>query len=191
VVVDASGEVLARQQFANSAGGYRELKVFARRWRQRSWAVEGCNGVGKYLAQRLVFEGETVFDVSTRRAALVRVYAGGDGRKTDDTDAESIALVGLHTDGLPQVRPDEMTVKLRLLSNRRDELVSARVQAVCRIHRDLVVLLPGGSRSGCWPNTLARSSVASDLATRSASCAASCSWIRSKISRRSIGASRR
>ncbi len=38
-----------------------------------------------------------------------------------------------------------MTVKLRLLSNRRDELVAARIQAVCRIHRDLVVLLPGGS----------------------------------------------
>jgi len=48
-----------------------------------------------------------------------------------------------------------MTVKLRLLSNRRDELVSARIQAVCRIHRDLVVLLPGGRPSGCWPNTLA------------------------------------
>ena len=144
-VVDAKGEVLARQQFANSSGGFRELKQFARRWRQRSWAIEGCNGVGKYAAQRLVFEGETVFDVSTRRAALVRVFAGGNGRKTDDTDAESIALVGLRTEDLPQVRPDEMTVKLRLLSNRRDELVAARIQAVCRIHRDLVVLLPGGS----------------------------------------------
>lgn len=144
-VINSKGEVLARQQFANSAGGFRELKDFARKWRQRTWAVEGCNGVGKYIAQRLVFEGETVLDVSTRRAALVRVYAGGNGRKTDDTDAESIALVGLHSPDLPQVRPDEMTVKLRLLSNRRDELVQARIQAVCRIHRDLVVLLPGGS----------------------------------------------
>jgi len=99
VVVDAKGEVLARQQFANSAGGFREPKQFAHRWRQRTWAVEGCGGVGKYLAQRLVFEGETVFDVSTRRAALVWVYAGGNGRKTDDTDAESIALVELYTDG--------------------------------------------------------------------------------------------
>ena len=86
----------ARQQFANSAGGFRDLKVFWRQWRPRTWAIEGCNGVGKYLAQRLVAEGETVFDVSTRRAALVRVFAGGNGRKTDDTDAHSIALAALH-----------------------------------------------------------------------------------------------
>ena len=144
-VINTKGNVLARQQFANSAGGFRELKVFWRKWRPRTWAIEGCNGVGKYLAQRLVAEGETVFDVSTRRAALVRVFGGGNGRKTDDTDAESIALVGLHTPDLPQVRPDELTVKLRLLSNRREELVALRIQTVCRIHRDLEGLLPGGS----------------------------------------------
>jgi transposase len=143
-VVDTKGTVVARQQFANSAGGFRELKAFWRRWRQRSWAIEGCNGVGKYLAQRLVAEGETVFDVSTRRAALVRVFAGGNGRKTDDTDAESIALVGLRSTDLVEVRRDEITETLRLLSNRRAELVAQRTQAACRIHRDLVGLLPGG-----------------------------------------------
>ena len=144
-VIDAKGKVLARQQFANSAGGLREHKAFWRKWRPRTWAIEGCNGGGKYLAQRLVAEGETVFDVSTRRAALVRVFAGGNGRKTDDIDAETIALVGLRTPDLPQVRPDELTVKLRLLSNRRGELVALRTQIVCRIHRDLQNLLPGGS----------------------------------------------
>ena len=145
VVLNPKGKVLARQQFDNSAGGFRELKSFWRQWRPRTWAIEGCNGVGKYLAQRLVAEGETVFDVSTRRAALVRVFAGGNGRKTDDTDAESIAMVGLNSTDLPQVRADEMTVTLRLLSNRRNELVGLRTQAVCRIHRDLVILLPGGA----------------------------------------------
>jgi transposase len=38
-----------------------------------------------------------------------------------------------------------VTVTLRLLSNRRSELVALRTQAVCRIHRDLVILLPGGA----------------------------------------------
>jgi hypothetical protein len=32
------------------------------------------------VAQRLVAAGERVLDVSTRRAALVRVFAGGNGR---------------------------------------------------------------------------------------------------------------
>ena len=40
------------------------------------------------------------WSVSTRRAALVRVFAGGNGRKNDDTDAHSIALVGLPTGDL-------------------------------------------------------------------------------------------
>jgi len=144
-VLDGKGKVLARQQFANTADGFRELKTFWRQWRSRTWAIEGCNGVGKYLAQRLVVEGETVLDVSTRRAALVRVFGGGNGRKTDDIDAESIAMVGLRSTDLPEVRADEMTVTLRLLSNRRNELVGLRTQAVCRIHRDLVVLIPGGA----------------------------------------------
>jgi transposase len=144
-VLNAKGKVLARQQFENTASGFRELKTFWRQWRPRTWAIEGCNGVGKHLAQRLVAEGERVLDVSTRRAALVRVYAGGNGRKNDDTDAESIGLAGLHGTDLPEVRADDITVTLRLLSNRRTELVKLRTQAVCRIHRDLVVLLPGGA----------------------------------------------
>ena len=53
-------------------------------------------------------------------------------------------MVGLRTPGLAEVRPDALTVELKLLANRRDELVAMRIQAVCRIHRDLVVLLPGG-----------------------------------------------
>ena len=145
-VLDMKEKVIARGHFDNSAGGFRELKTFARQWPTRTWAIEGCNGVGKYLAQRLVADGERVLDVSTRRAALVRVFAGGNGRKTDDTDAHSIARVGVNSTDLPEVRPDEMTVTLRLLSNRRNELVTRRIQVVCRIHRDLVVLLPGGAR---------------------------------------------
>ncbi|HUR17653.1 MAG TPA: transposase [Acidimicrobiales bacterium] len=145
VVLNVKGKVLARAQFENSAGGFRELRAFSRQWRPRTWAVEGCNGVGKHLAQRLVAEGERVVDVSTRRAALVRVYAGGNGRKNDDTDAHSIALVALHAPDLAEVRPDDRTVAMRLLANRRHELVGLRTQAVCRIHRDLVNLVPGGA----------------------------------------------
>jgi hypothetical protein len=50
VVINSKGRVLARQQFANSAEGFRELKTFWRQWRPRTWAIGGCNGVGKYLA---------------------------------------------------------------------------------------------------------------------------------------------
>ena len=81
VVVDARGRVLERNQFENTSTGFRDLQSMSRQWRTRTWAIEGCNGVGKHLAQRLVAEGERVVDVATRRAALVRVYAGASDRR--------------------------------------------------------------------------------------------------------------
>lgn len=148
VVVDTRGEVLDRGTFATSTAGLRQLGTFARRFKSRTWAVEGCNGVGKPLAQRLVAAGERVKDVPTRRTALVRVFAGGNGRKSDDTDALSIALVGLRTPGLVEVVPDERAATLRLLAHRREELVATRTQVVCRLHRELLILLPGGTKRG-------------------------------------------
>jgi hypothetical protein len=71
VVLNHRGKVLARRQFANTSEGFGELAAFSHRWRPRTWAIEGCNGVGKHVAQRLVAAGERVVDVSTRRAALV------------------------------------------------------------------------------------------------------------------------
>jgi transposase len=57
----------------------------------------------------------------------------------------SVALASLHATGLNQVRVDERAETLRLLSARRDELVGLRTQAVCRLHRELQILIPGGA----------------------------------------------
>ena len=75
--------VIARQRFVNSAGGYRRLREFAGGWADRRWAVEGCHGAGRGLAQRLVGDVELVLDVPAKLAARVRVYSQGHGRKTD------------------------------------------------------------------------------------------------------------
>ena len=80
----------------------RSWPAFARRWEQRRWAVEGCHGAGRSLAQRLVADGETVLDVPAKLAARVRVYSQGHGRKTDKDDAVSIGLAALDGTG---VRP--------------------------------------------------------------------------------------
>jgi transposase len=144
-VLDAVGVVRARATFPHSTAGFRELMGLARRFPAREWAVEGCRGVGKNLAQRLVASGETVLDVSPRQSALVRALATNSGRKTDDTDAHAIALVGLRTEDLPMARRDAAAEMLRLLSGRRRELVGLRTQAVCRLHRELVILIPGGA----------------------------------------------
>jgi transposase len=140
--------VIASQRFANTADGYRQLRAFAGRWEQRRWAVEGCHGAGRSLAQRLVGDGEVVLDVPAKLAARVRVYSQGHGRKTDTDDAVSIGLAALNSTGIAAVRRDDTLVSLRLLSDRRDELGALRTQAVCRFHRLLAELTPGGTHRG-------------------------------------------
>src|SRR5207244_8560254 len=114
--------VIESGRFANSADGYGQLASFAARWAQRRWAVEGCRGAGRSLAQRLVADGETVLDVPAKLAARVRVYSQGHGKKADRDDAVSIGLAALNANGLQAVALDDATVTLRLLSDRRQEL---------------------------------------------------------------------
>jgi transposase len=133
-------------RFANSDEGYARLAGFARRWDCRRWAVEGCRGAGRSLAQRLVADGEVVLDVPAKLAARVRVYSQGHGRKTDRDDAVSIGLAALDGSGIAVVAPDDVLVSLRLLCDRREELCALRTQAVCRLHRLLAELTPGGMR---------------------------------------------
>jgi len=46
-------------------------------WPVRVWAVEGANGTGRPLSQRLLADGETVWDVPAKLAARVRVLTPG------------------------------------------------------------------------------------------------------------------
>jgi transposase len=133
-------------RFANTDDGYVQLAGFAARWEQRRWAVEGCFGAGRSLAQRLVADGEAVLDVPAKLAARVRVYSQGHGRKTDKDDAVSVGLAGLDGTGIRPVTADGDLVSLRLLCDRREELTSLRTQAACRLHRLLAELTPGGMR---------------------------------------------
>ena len=110
------------------------------------WAVEGCNGIGRHVAQRLVADGETVLDVPAKLSARARVFATGQGRKTDPVDARSVAVVALRTDGLRQVVVDDTTVALRLLVDRRDQLGRTRTETVSRLHHLLLELVPGGAK---------------------------------------------
>ena len=118
----------------------------ARKFADRVWAVEGCNGIGRHLAHRLVHDGETVFDVPPKLSAQVRVFATGNGRKTDPADAHSVALAALRAPGLVQVRVEEDLVVMGMLADRRDELGRARTQVINRLHRLLLELLPGGAK---------------------------------------------
>src|SRR5215475_3854462 len=115
-----------------------------RHWPDRIWAVEGANGVGRPLAQRLLASGERVLDVPAKLAARARVFDTGQGRKTDAADAHSIVMVALRDKGLRELSFDPELLVLRMLCDRRDELSRARAQALNRMHRLFLELVPGG-----------------------------------------------
>lgn len=145
-VIDARGDVIAAGKFGTDQAGYVEMVAAGRRFTERVWAVEGCNGVGRHIAHRLVHDGETVLDVPAKLSAQVRVFATGNGRKTDPVDAHSVALVALRTSNLVHVQVDPELVVMGMLIDRRDELGRARTQTVNRLHRLLLELFPGGAK---------------------------------------------
>jgi transposase len=145
-VLDERERVLATGRFGTDRQGYRQLLAVGRGYRDRVWAVEGSDGVGRHLAQRLVADGEPVVDVPAKLSARVRVFSTGHGRKSDATDAHSVAVAALRTAGLRPVGVDDAMVALRLLAARRDELGAARTATVNRLHRLLMELIPGGAK---------------------------------------------
>ncbi len=145
-VVDERAVVLAAGRFGTDNAGYAQMLAAGRKFADRMWAVEGCNGIGKHIAHRLVHDGETVVDVPPKLSAQVRVFATGNGRKTDPVDAHSVAMAALRSPGLVQVQVDDDLVVMGMLADRRDELGRARTQTVNRLHRLLLELFPGGAK---------------------------------------------
>ena len=142
-VVDHHGHLLGSGRFTTDRAGYTAMRGYVKAWPQRIWAVEGANGAGRPLAQRLVATGERVVDVPAKLAARVRLFDTGHNRKTDALDAHSIAMVALRTAGLRELAADGQLEALRMLADRRDELAHRRVQTVNRLQRLLSELVPG------------------------------------------------
>jgi Transposase len=145
-IIDDREKVLFQGRFGTDRDGYKAMLAAGRTFKDRTWAVEGCNGTGRHIAQRLVADGEPVADVPAKLSARARVFSTGQGRKTGPAGAHSVALAGLHTPGLRVSTADDATVALRLLADRRDELGVARTQTINRLHRLLLELLPGGAK---------------------------------------------
>jgi transposase len=158
-VVDRDGALLGSGRFATDKTGYAAMRAYVKTWPQHTWAIEGANGAGRPLAQRLVAAGEQVLDVPAKLAARVRLFDTGHNRKTDALDAHSIAMVAVRTTGLRVLTADGDLEALRMLTDRRDELARQRVQTVNRLERLLSELLPGQRKRDsppcrprrCWP----------------------------------------
>jgi transposase len=147
VEVMASDEaVLGGGRYATDAVGYRSMLAEAKRWPERIWAIEGCQGIGRHIASRLLADGERVAGVPPKLSARARVFTSGQGRKTDATDAHSVALVATRMAGLRPVVAGQQLMVLRILADRRRSLGEDHIRMVCQLHQLLLELIPGGAK---------------------------------------------
>jgi transposase len=145
-VMTADESVVGGGRFGTDRDGYASMKTYAKQWRNRVWAIEGCQGIGRHIAMRLIADGEQVVDVPPKLSARARVFATGQGRKTDATDAHSVALVGTRMAGLRPVVDDQQLAVLRLLADRRRSLGEDHTRMVSQLHQLLLELIPGGAK---------------------------------------------
>ena len=155
-VVSSSMQPLATLRVPVSTEGYQQLRRFASRWPQASWAIEGAGGLGAPLAIRLCGEGIAVMDVPAKLAAQVRLLSRGHGRKNDDADATSVGIAALTATGLHTVKIDETAIALRALVEHRDDLVKTRTQTLNRLHGLLTQLVPAGAPTRLSADTAAQ-----------------------------------
>ena len=95
---------------------------------------------------RLLADDEEVVDVPPKLSARARVFSTGQGRKTDATDAHSVALVGTRMAGLRPVVADEQLAVLRILVDRRRSLGEDHTRMVSQLHAAAARADPGGAK---------------------------------------------
>jgi transposase len=145
VAIDCTGSKVAQRRFTVNAGTFRQLMSWSQQWPQRRFAVEGTGGLGRGIAQQLAAVDEHVVDVPSTLSARARMLATGGDRKTDAADALHVAQVALFRPDLRQVCREDQTTILRLLTERRDDLVRERTRLLNRLHVLLRDLAPGGA----------------------------------------------
>ncbi|MEN8707188.1 MAG: IS110 family transposase [Nocardioides marinisabuli] len=149
-VMTADETIIGAGRFDTDSAGFTAMRRYVNQIRpdieDRVWAVEGCNGIGRHIAVRLLAAGEQVIDVPPKMSARARVFSTGQGRKTDATDAHSVALVGTRMSGLRPVVNDEQLAVLRLLVDRRRSLGEDHTRMISQLHQLLLELIPGGAK---------------------------------------------
>lgn len=149
-VMTGDESVISGGRYATDTAGFAAMLHAVARIRpareDRVWAVEGCAGIGHHVAMRLLQAGEEVLDVPPKLSARARVFSTGQGRKTDETDAHSVALVGTRMSGLRPVVNDEQLAVLRVLVDRRRSLGQDHTRMTSQVHHLLLELIPGGAK---------------------------------------------
>lgn len=134
VAVDEVGRELGHRTFEATTSGHRD----AVRWARAKfgdglrWAIEDCRHLSARLERDLLTAGQSVVRVPPKMMAEQRRVARTRG-KSDPIDAAAVARAALRDPDLPVASHDEVSRELKLLVDRREDLVQQRTATISRL----------------------------------------------------------
>ena len=135
VAVDGNGRTLAEKTVEATDSGHAK----ALRWalvkfgdHDLTWGIEDCRHVSARSERSLIDAGQRVVRVPTRLMARSRRSARRSG-KSDPIDAEAVARAVLREPDLPVATHDPVSREMKLLVDRREDLVAQRTATVNRL----------------------------------------------------------
>jgi len=143
VAVDEVGRKLAERTVRATTSGHDGALRWARAafGPELRWGVEDCRHLSARLERDLLAAGQRVVRVPPKLMAQTRASARERG-KSDPIDALSVARAVLREPGLPAASHDAATRELKLLVDRREDLVGERTRQINRVRWHLHELDP-------------------------------------------------
>lgn len=134
VAVDEAGRELGHKTFEATTGGHQAAVMWARErfGPQLRWAVEDCRHLSARLERDLLTAGQPVVRVPPKMMAEQRRIARTRG-KSDPIDAAAVARAALREPGLPAACHDAVSRDLKLLVDRREDLLAHRTATINRL----------------------------------------------------------
>ena len=151
VAVDQLGRKLAQKTIGTSSDSHAEAVRWARTRLGAAvvWAVEDCRSLTARLERDLLAAGQKVIRVPPHLMSRSRASARELG-KSDPIDALAVARAVLREPNLPVACHDKQSMELRLLVDRREDLVRHRVVTINRLLTRLHQLDPDWSKPRNW-----------------------------------------
>ena len=133
VAVDEVGRQLGQLTVPAEGKGHDKALTWARRefGSELVWGIEDCRHLSARLEIDLLTAGERVVRVPPKLMAQVRSSARTRG-KSDPIDALAVARAVLREPDLPVASHDETSRELKLLVDRREDLVAERTRMINR-----------------------------------------------------------
>lgn len=144
VAVDDAGRKLGEITVKAVSGGHdKAIRWAVERFGQvERWAIEDCRHLSARLEIDLLEAGEAVVRVPPKLMAEQRRTARTRG-KSDPIDALAVARAALREPDLPVATHDESSRELKLLVDRREDLVGERTRMMNRLRWHLHRIAPG------------------------------------------------